>query len=36
MLDKSREKEKLSEQKNYLGETAYVPYNIEDLKRKVE
>lgn len=27
---------KLSEQKNYLGETAYVPYNIEDLKRKVE
>lgn len=26
---------KLSEHKNYLGETAYVPYNIEALKRKV-
>jgi len=27
---------KMSEHKNYLGETAYVPFNIEDLRRKVE
>jgi hypothetical protein len=27
---------KLVEHKNLLGETAYVPFNIEFLKRKVE
>lgn len=26
----------LSEHKNYLGETAYVPFNIEDLKKMVD
>ena len=34
---KSEERDrKLTEQKNYLGETAYVPFNTEDLRKKVE